>query len=274
MVIRAFAPANISFVFKIHDDLDPQKAGSFGVGATLNRGATVTVTKSDKILVSYNGEHLDFPAVSSVITALTAIPVSVAIESPFSLGSGFGMSGASALATAYALNELLQLQKTKKELAVIAHTADVVNKSGLGDVANQYFGGCLLKVQPSSDFVVEKLPFINCKVYCQSIRKLATASVLTNKAIRTALDKAANETLAQIKQKKDSLSFGDLISLAKQFAISSTLLQDNEVKQKIEAIEQEGGKATMIMLGNGLVSTIPFEGATEYTISDVAAHLL
>ena len=57
------------------------------------------------------------------------------------LGYWFGISGASALATAYALNRLLKLKKSNKELAIIAHIAEVESKTGLGDVTNQYYWG-------------------------------------------------------------------------------------------------------------------------------------
>ena len=36
---------------------------------------------------------------------------------------------------------------------------------------------------------------------------------------------------------------------------------------KIEKIEEQNGHASMIMLGNAVMSDIPFEGATKYIIS-------
>ena len=47
----------------------------------------------------------------TVIRELTNEPVKVEIEDQLPSGAGFGISGASALATAYALNKLLNLKK-------------------------------------------------------------------------------------------------------------------------------------------------------------------
>ena len=56
------------------------------------------------------------------------------------LGCGFGLSGAAALATAYALNEYLSLGKAREALAMIAHVAEVENRTGLGDVCSHTMG--------------------------------------------------------------------------------------------------------------------------------------
>ena len=73
--------------------------------------------------------------------AAGAAGVKVDLTSPLPLGCGFGLSGAASLATAYALNELLHLGKDMETLAMIAHVAEVENRTGLGDVCSQYHGG-------------------------------------------------------------------------------------------------------------------------------------
>ena len=51
---------------------------------------------------------------------------------------------------------------SKKELAFIAHVAEVENGTGLGDVINQYYGGFLAKYAPSYKFEAVRLPIKNC----------------------------------------------------------------------------------------------------------------
>src|SRR5258706_12865492 len=148
MVVKAFAPGNISCIFKVceHDSAHPAKMGSIGLGFTIDKGVTVEVSKSDETEIFFNNKKIDFPTVESVIKNLPTPFIKggkggfrIHISSPLPLGCGFGLSGASALATAYALNELLGLGREQLELAKIAHAAEVENKTGLGDVTNQYF---------------------------------------------------------------------------------------------------------------------------------------
>ena len=48
--------------------------------------------------------------------------------------------------------------RLKKELAVIAHTAEVEHKTGLGDVVNQFYGDFCLKQSPALILQSKKLP--------------------------------------------------------------------------------------------------------------------
>src|SRR3989338_2127727 len=177
---KAFAPGNISCIFAIRKKKNPAKSGSLGIGFTINKGAAVTIKKAannernkktkknrdkNRSIVYFNNKKINFPTINSVIEKLTLEKVIVSIKSELPLGAGFGLSGASALAAAYALNRLLKLKKSKKELALIAHIAEVENLTGLGDVINQYYGGFLAKYKPSYMFKAEKLPIKDKAVY-------------------------------------------------------------------------------------------------------------
>lgn len=276
MIAKAFAPGNISCVFKIEPHENPRWAGSTGFGFTIDQGVVASVAQSNQSVIVFNNAPIDFPTIKTLMKNLTDIPVTVALQSSLPLGSGFGLSGASALATAYALNQVLKLNKTQQDLAIAAHTAEVINKTGLGDVTNQYFGGFLVKFQPSSKFVVERINMPNCKVYCKYISKLSTTSILTNSELRQRINEAAEEALNQIQiiMQKSMTNLSEILTIAKTFAMQSDLLQNPEVKEQIASIEANGGHASMIMLGNAVMSDIPFAGATEYTISETAAHLV
>lgn len=263
----AWAPGNISLLFKVMPNPDPAKMGSLGSGFTVNEGATVTAVSGSDI--TFNGDPITLPTITHVTRALTHVPLSIAITSSLPLGSGFGMSGAAALATAYATKKLLSLDKTELELAKIAHTAEVVHKTGLGDVGNQIHGGCCVKFVTSSLFQMERLPFAGTAVYVKSWGKIPTPTILSNTTLVKKLDGVGEAALLQIKKrmKDPSFSFIDLINISNIFTKNSGLITYAPHAQKIiQNIQKAGGHAAMIILGDAVVSTIPFEGATKLTI--------
>ena len=68
---KAFAPANISCVFKIYQHKNPRWMGSYGFGFTLNEGVIARVLKAKRNEAVFNGVSIRFPAVISVISKLT-----------------------------------------------------------------------------------------------------------------------------------------------------------------------------------------------------------
>lgn len=245
--MSSYAPGNISLIFKI------LKKGSLGVGFTVNKGVTAEVLPAKKTEVFFNGKKINFPTVQSVLTR----SMRVLLTSDLPLGAGFGLSGASTFATALALHKTSRLRCAK-----IAHWAEVKNKTGLGDVVNQYFGGFLVKRVTSAKFQVERLPLVGTSVYCISYGKLLTASVLSH---ADRINPAAERALPKI---TNNLSFSEILIIAKQFAVESGLLTSQKVIQLIQRIEKRGGHATMIMLGEGVVSNIPFPGSMKLTVSE------
>jgi len=269
----AFAPGNISCIFVIRKTMKPHTSGSLGVGFTIDKGATVTVSlhKKNTNGIYYNNKKIIFPTVNSVIKKLTNKAVLVKIKSPLPLGSGFGMSGACALATAYALSSLLSLKKEKKHLAKIAHIAEVENLTGLGDVINQFYGGVLIKYEPSYKFRAVRLPIKNTPIFYQCFSGLDTKKTLSDSKKKSKIDAAGLTALAAIKTSKKDLE--TITKIAKHFAIESGLLQHPRLKKIINGVEKRGGKASMIMLGNAVYSTIPFKGCKKTRISDRGAYL-
>src|SRR3989338_5731503 len=274
---RAFAPANISCVFKIYEHKDPRWMGSYGVGFTLNEGVVIKVSRSKRNKIFFNNKPINFPAVKSAAKKLTNGNLKINIKSKLPLGCGFGLSGASALAAAYAINKLLNLKKAKKALGIIAHTADAENRTGLGDVVNQYYGGFFLKLKPSSYFSIKKIPINNIDVYCKYYSEISTKPVITNPKLKNKINNAAEESLKKIKElikNNKNIQFKNIIKISKEFSISSGLLKDRQTIETINKIEKNKGNASMIMLGNAVFSDKRFKGATKFMISDKGAHLL
>jgi len=273
---RAFAPGNISGVFKIIAHQDPEKMHSLGMGLTVSEGVVVEVRRADESVVRLNGEVATFPTVRSVAAAVTDVAVSVAVETALPISSGFGLSGASALATAYALNSLLDLGRSEEELAMAAHVAEVRNLTGLGDVCGQFHGGCLVKLEPGQPLKARRLPVAEQPVFYRYFSAISTRAILSDPARVERINRAADQALQRLSllAERESVDFADCIRISRGFSENSGLLEDESVRRIIEQVEAAGGSASMIMLGNAVFSQSPFDGALRTTLSTGRARAL
>ena len=279
---RAFAPGNISCVFKVIPHADPARMHSLGMGFTVKEGVEVIVSEYHETEVLFNGECINFPTVHAVVNRLIQnsgiTGIKVDITSLLPLGCGFGLSGAAALATAYALNELLTLHKDSETLAMTAHIAEVENRTGLGDVCSQYHGGCLVKLTEGSPLTADRLPITAQPIYYRYFGPIQTSEVLGNREQTTRINRAADvalrtlQTLTSAKPNADL--FNACFAVSKQFSVESGLLSDARVIDTIASIEAEGGVASMIMLGNGVFSTHFFDNAVETRLVHNPARLI
>lgn len=281
-IMKAFAPGNISCVFKVIPHADATRMHSLGMGFTVKEGVEVTVSEHRETSVLFNGQIIDFPTVQAVIDRFTqdagAAGVKVDITSPLPLGCGFGLSGAASLATAYTLNELLQLGKDVETLAMVAHVAEVENRTGLGDVCSQYHGGCLVKLKEGAPLVADRLPITEQPIYYRYFGPIRTSEVLGNRKQTLRINHAADAALGVLqtltRAEPNTELFNACFRVSKRFSVESGLLSDARVIETIEQIEAEGGVASMIMLGNGVFSTHPFEDAVETRLVHNPARLI
>ena len=251
--MRVTAPASLSFIFKSHPHTDPVKSGSTGVGCTIDKKVTVTVKQDTKSCMLFNGSKVTFPTAEYVVRQLTQKPVAIHIISPLPLGSGFGISGAASIAIAFALNKLFHFKKTKEELALIAHTAEIINHTGLGSVATQITGGFLIKNKPGLPVSATRLPFTGDKLYAVIIDRLPTPSVLEDKDRVMKINRAAGSALSKI-QEKQKIVLKDILDISYIFAKESGLLVSPVLLDIIDTIRKSGGSATMAMLGKVVIS--------------------
>ena len=277
----AFAPGNISCVFKVIPHADAARMHSLGMGFTVKEGVEVTVSTHHETVVLFNGQRINFPTVRTVVNKLILNcgvgGIKVEISSPLPLGCGFGLSGAASLATAYALNKLLLLEKDSETLAMIAHVAEVENRTGLGDVCSQYHGGCLVKLKEGSPLTADRLPIVEQPIYYRYFGPIQTSEVLGNREQTTRINRAADVALNTLQMLTDAKPSDELFNacfaVSKQFSVESGLLSDVRVIDTIASIEAAGGVASMIMLGNGVFSTHPFEDAVETRLVHNPARL-
>jgi len=272
----AFAPGNISGVFQIIYHDDPRQMHSLGMGFTVADGVTVKVARGPAAGIFFNGESIDFPTVAAVVERLAPEPAQVEIHTDLPLSCGFGLSGASALAAAYALDRVFGLGVPRQDLAMAAHVAEVQNLTGLGDVCAQYHGGCLVKLRPGYPLSAERLKVTPVPIHYRYFSPIATSEVLSDAARRERINAAgarALDVLARL-ARASSVAFDDVLAVSRHFSEASGLLEDERVRDTIAAVEGEGGEAAMIMLGNAVFSNRPFEGSVATALSLEPTRLL
>ncbi|MEM3621876.1 MAG: hypothetical protein QXU33_04695 [Candidatus Methanomethyliaceae archaeon] len=159
---EAYAPGHITGFFTIHLSEDPIFTGSKGAGICLEAGVNtrVTIRKSDKaeFTLLWNGMPLSNSKVSMSVIRRFFGPnakLSVVAEqrSLLPLNYGYGVSGASALSLALALNKALGSPMPRDKVGEIAHLAEVENLTGLGDVSAQMVGGFEIRLVPGAPTV-------------------------------------------------------------------------------------------------------------------------
>jgi pantoate kinase len=252
-----FAPANITCFFSTVIRRNPLLSGSIGVGITLNVGTRV---KAEKKGIRVNGKLLEFPTVRYVVEKL-ACNSGVDIEMDVPAGCGFGMSGASALATAFELNRDLNLGKSFFQLADLAHEAEVVNGTGLGDVVCQSYGGVVVRktaASPSRALVDRFLWNANFDILI--LGSISTEKTLKDLRMRKCINKIGRNCTVEF-LKKPTLE--NLFTQSKHFSIETGII-DDEMLDIVEAVEAAGGMASMVMLGRTVFAYMGFEALKEF----------
>ncbi len=243
-----FAPASITCIFCPEVSEDPLNSGSIGVGFTINMG--VYAERGNGIEV--NDEKRDFPTVEYVLRKLGLPGVKIYSDLPF--GCGFGLSGASALTTAFLADY------PAVELADIAHEAEVVNLTGLGDVVTQTFGGIVVRknARCPSRAVVEKYTW-KCELDFVVLGEIKTKSVIGDEVKRQKMSKAGKKWTKEFMRRP---TLDNLFKCSNSFARETGLM--DFVSDVIEAVESCGGKAAMAMLGKTVFTLNGFEALKEF----------
>jgi pantoate kinase len=254
----AFVPGHVTGFFEVQDEAkDIRQRGSRGVGICLSKGANTTVEVSDSekqsIEVLINQKKADAKVTEFVVKkVLGDEPFQVKVSSVLDLpqSQGFGMSGAGALSSSMALVKALDLEYSKNEVVCIAHWAEIMCGTGLGDIMPQSVGGVVIrKKEGCPPFgILENIENVDEKVVlCVIGDELSTKNIITNPGYRKKINEYGNECLQQL-IKKSGLKEMMYLSLA--FSRGTGLLSP-ELEEAISAARRFG-LASMSMLGNSI----------------------
>ena len=246
----AFAPSHITGFFAARRVDDPVKSGSIGCGLTLDLSAVTSVRPAEETWIRLNGELSEAPVSRYVVDRLAKSPVSVDTILKMPLGAGFGASGAGALSCAYALNSLFDLGLTSNQTGEAAHVAEVLNGTGLGDVMGQNTGGLVIRLLPGAPGTgkVDRIPIPRTRVDYIVRGPISTRAVLSDPKVMRDVNTEGEKALKELLARPTLKSF---MSLARRFTLRTGLASDWAL-DAIEAVEANGGMASMIMLGDAV----------------------
>jgi pantoate kinase len=243
----AFVPGHVTAFFSPHQDSDPTKAGSRGGGVTLSDGVHVTVSRDGtrESGLQLDGKAVEMNSVTRVVESLRVPDANIDATTTLPLGSGFGVSGATALGTALAAGQVYERSLSEDELVTIAHGAEVQAGTGLGDVVAQARGGMPLRLQPGAPphGRLDGIPVSARQVEYLVLGQLSTEEILSGDTDELS---AAGERAISVIGAEPTV--GQFMQSARRFAREAGLLTD-EVRTVITDVSAADGDATMAMLG-------------------------
>lgn len=241
--VSYWVAAHLTGLFQIMDGAeDLLYRGSRGAGVSINRGVTTTIRriKSPSIEIFFNGVR-KFPSEAFVTNKVVELLVprtersNLRINHNFEIpvASGYGTSAAGAIGTTFALNTLLKLGLSKLELFQVAHKAEVLNKTGLGDVIGLYQGGLEIRLKEGAPGIGETMSLINSKdwkIATVHLGSLSTSEVLSNPQKRNAVNEAGSKLISKLISRPN---FENFIKLSATFSKKVNLWSQN-LKKSIE----------------------------------------
>lgn len=146
-MIKITIPLHVSGLWVPKLNPDPLESGSVGVGLNLAVHIKAEVDIYNKGFGVYLGNERVLSKHSEYVSRRNGMLAKVNARAPFSLGAGFGMSAA--LTIAYSLATCPN-RGFIEDCLDVAHEAEVLFKTGLGDVVAEVNGGFLMRLKAGS----------------------------------------------------------------------------------------------------------------------------
>jgi pantoate kinase len=251
----AFAPGHISGFFEpIFFKNDIFRTGSRGAGVNISLGAEseVIINKSDKLNIEIilNGKITNFPVISTALKYLVEdkpMKITVKTKLDLPLSQGFGMSAACAVSASYALSKIIN--KSYFEAMKASHYAEIIHKTGLGDVISCFFGGIEMRTKPGLPpwGIIQHILGEPEIVLCVFKGILETNKILNDVELLKIISHYGNYCIERLMQSPNIENF---FSLSQIFTIN-TNIASNKILETIQNLK-DFGKASMCMLGNSI----------------------
>jgi pantoate kinase len=248
----AFCPGHLSGYFRPVYGPDPSSTGSLGAGIVIREGVTSHVWEETETTVRVEQRTSSGRLLAELRTSppvkylLDRMGVCARVETSCRLpiGAGFGLSAAALLSTAAAANACFELSLSPGACSGLAHEAEIVHRTGLGDVAASQEGGWDCRKGAGVGAPITRFSDPDDRPICavafgpmHSPRVLGSAEAMAR--VTAAFPGRCPEDPA------------DFFQLSRGFAEKSGLITPR-VRQALSACDQAGVPATMTMLGNGI----------------------
>jgi pantoate kinase len=267
----AFAPAAITNFFEIDYDSSRHPLGATGGGYILSKGTTTSATISrygdGEIYTSVNGDsNYDARTTKRAVSMLFSetgyrpgrVRINQTVETP--IGSGFGASGAAATSAVYAVASAAGIAKSKRQLALFAHGAEILEQTGLGTVSVVFdktgAGAITVPGEPGkARFVTVEVPE-GTRIVTASLAPYDKKDALSSKAVSERINRLGHQSLQSF------LADPTLDTLAQEGErFSRSLgLESPEVKKLIATAKSAGADhASQNMIGYSIHSLVDSE---------------
>jgi pantoate kinase len=254
--VTAFCPGHLSGYFSPVIGRDPATTGSIGAGIVIQEGVEARVSRADvpEILVrrvDSDGHRLDLGSGSPPIAYLMerlSVTARIETECRLPISAGFGLSAAALVASSFALNTLYELGFSPEECCELAHEAEIVHRTGLGDVAACQGGGRDFRQGPGIRAPITRFFDIREPLSAIHFGPLPSPEILGS-------PEALRRVSAAYPGNTPDTVF-HFFELSRSFTEKSGLLTP-EVGEVLSHCDREGIPASMTMLGNGVFSIGP-----------------
>ena len=248
-----FCPGHITGFFQVVEHDSIFATGSRGAGFCTEQGVRSEVWMTDgagNIEVNMNGKEKLAPVTEYALRKLLKqepydLNVMTTLDLPVS--QGFGTSAAGALSASLALASLLE--RPLHEAFEVAHESEIINHTGLGDVAALFRGGMTFRRKEGLP-PLGKVDQFDGKpevILCEVGKPMKTSDMLTDDRITSQINTVGKRCLEEFELDTTVDSF---CRLSKRFAVE-TKIASGEALKVISAAE-EFGQASMSMLGNSV----------------------
>jgi pantoate kinase len=267
--MKAFCPFHITGFFALKSD--QKKVSSIGCGIVIADGA-VTEVSAGLGSVYINRRQDPAPTTKTVAALLSDKTADIMTELAGPMGCGLGTSGAGALSSALALNEFWGLKHSFHTLCDIAEWAEIKNNTGVGDVVAQALGGMVVREQDA----VYQIPTPSLEISYVVFGPLPTPEILADRDKIAVINNFGSVALQRLLKRP---TFNEFMRLSRQFARDTELISP-KAQDAVEAVEANGGLASMAMLGDAVYAIDPanalnaFGEVRKTIIFNRGAHLV
>ncbi|MBE27773.1 MAG: hypothetical protein CMB06_01495 [Euryarchaeota archaeon] len=248
----SFAPGHISLTFAIWDGEDELSKGSTGIGLIIPQGVHCAIEKSKnkKNRIIRKGKEVDDLVTLRAVQLLGFNDKGLVIyqRHDLPLGSGFGISGASALAAC------LELEKDIDKCVKASHQAEVEFNTGLGDVVaiaesirKTSFPSIIIRETPGYLGKVTCVPITEKFVVCISGLGRNTSEIISDKSWIEIINSAA------LGIQYNNVSLRSAIKIGRLFTERTGLINEN-ISQMIDTLPL-GSVSSIAHLGTSIVAT-------------------
>jgi pantoate kinase len=250
-LVTACCPGHISGYFRPVTGIEYWNTGSIGAGIVTEEGVTVRASpsKTTSITAKRLGRDgtvrelfRDSPPLSYIAGRL-GVSVRLETECYLPIGAGFGLSAAALMASVAAVNTLFGLEMTKNACAELAHEAEIIHRTGLGDVAACQDGGRDFRMGPGIGAEIRRFHDLDQPLYAINFGPLHSPLILGSADTLHRISAAYPEEYPGSPE--------DFFRLSLSFAEKSGLLSP-ELNEILIQCRKSGIPASMTMLGNGI----------------------